>query len=260
MPSILFIPDRFMDYRMWSDVPNQIQGRARAIHFDQREQIPWTETNGAFLAAAGRLAADGRFAVVAAAGQAARFGFAVAEAGLAKSLVLFHPYLNSMPDDVEVDFSDLEEILEPGADLLSLVHDPDPDPDFVRAACLQVVRDLAGPDLPPAQLELALAMNSDHALELFADLRATAAAMAAAGGTPLPDPPWITHPWLDRVGALTVPVTVVVTARGRGAGEAIARRARDAQVVVAGGSPGLAPTAERIRTAETLLGMLDRVS
>jgi hypothetical protein len=136
MPSILFIPDRFTDYRMWSDVPDQIEQRAGAIHFDQHEQIPWTDLNGGFLKAARRLAGDRPFAAVAAAGQAARFGFAVAEAGLAQGLVLFHPFLNSMPDDVEVDFSDLPDILEPGMDLVSLVHDPDPDPDFVRAACL----------------------------------------------------------------------------------------------------------------------------
>ncbi len=262
LPRVLFIPDRFMDYRMWSDVPDQLRGRAAAVHFDQCGRIPWTEVDGGFLEAVRGLAGDARFAVVAAAGQAARFGFAVAEAGLARGLVLFQPYLNSVPDDLEVDFSVLGEMLEPSVEFVSLVHDPDPDPDFVRATYLQLVRDMTGPDLPAAQLELALAMHGDHALALFADLQATAAAMAAAGDQPPPDPPWIIHPWIDRLGGLTAPVAVVYGARGRGAGAVIARRATacDVQLVTAEGDPGFTTTVKRIRTAEILLDMLDRVS
>ena len=95
MPRILFIPDQFTDYRMWSDIPDRIQGRAEVIHFDRHEQIPWTPAaGGGFLDAARRLAADGSFDIVAAAGQAARFGFAVAEAGLARGVVFFYPSLD----------------------------------------------------------------------------------------------------------------------------------------------------------------------
>jgi hypothetical protein len=65
----------------------RIEGRAEVIHFDQHEQLPWTEANGAFVAAARRIAAGGSYHVVVAAGQAARLGFAQAEAGLAKGLV-----------------------------------------------------------------------------------------------------------------------------------------------------------------------------
>ncbi len=196
MPSILFIPDRFTELPDVVGRPGPARGAGRCGSLRPARADPL----------------DGPER------RLPRGGLAVTEAGLAHGLVLFHPYLNSMPEDVEVDFSDLPDILGPWTDLLSLVHDPDPDPGFVRAACLQVVRDLAGPDLPPAQLELALAMTGDHALELFADLQATTSAMAAAGGAPLPDPPWITHPRLDRLSALTVPVTAVVTARGRGVG------------------------------------------
>jgi hypothetical protein len=32
MPSVLFIPDRFMDYRMWGEVPDLIRDRTRVVH------------------------------------------------------------------------------------------------------------------------------------------------------------------------------------------------------------------------------------
>jgi hypothetical protein len=96
MARVLFIPDRFMDYRMWSDVPDRIRNRAEAIHFDRHEQVPWTSVNGDFLAGTRRLAGGHGFTVVAAAGQGARFGFAVAEAGLAAGLVLFYPSLDRL--------------------------------------------------------------------------------------------------------------------------------------------------------------------
>ena len=41
MPSVLFIPDRFMDYRMWGEVPDLIRDRASVVHLDQCMHIPW---------------------------------------------------------------------------------------------------------------------------------------------------------------------------------------------------------------------------
>ena len=32
MPSVLFIPDRFMDYRMWGEVPDLIRDRTSVVH------------------------------------------------------------------------------------------------------------------------------------------------------------------------------------------------------------------------------------
>ena len=31
LPGILLIPDRFMDYRMWSDIPDRLLGRAEVL-------------------------------------------------------------------------------------------------------------------------------------------------------------------------------------------------------------------------------------
>ena len=78
----------------------------------------------------------------------------------------------------------------------------------------------------------------------------------AAGRVP-PDPPWMERPWIDRLAELTVPVTAV------GAGPfpgAIARRAKDAEIVLAAGTGGMAPPADRARAAEAFLRLLDRVS
>jgi hypothetical protein len=267
LPSILFIPDRFGDYRLWSDIPHRLQGRAQAIHFDQHD-LPWTSVNGEFLEAARRMTPDGSFHIVAANGQAARFAFALAEAGLAKGMVLFQPSLDSFPDDVHVDWSalgDPDHVLDPYMPILSALDEPDPG--RRREILLEVIRATAGLDLDLAGLELLQAMYSDHAEEYFASLRAFAAEAKqsqAAGATdpdePIQLPLWLERPWIDRLAELTMPVTTVVSARGRVIGEAIARRAKNAEIVVAGANVGLEPAEDRARAADAILRMLDRIS
>jgi hypothetical protein len=254
--SVLFIPDKFMDYRMWSDVPDRIRDRAEAIHFDQHARIPWTAANGGFLAAARRLAGDGRFDVVVAAGQAARFGFAVADAGLATGLVFFYPSLDRPLGEVVsgvVEDADPAETLGPYQPVVDALDEDDPG--RRREVLLQAVRDTAGPGVDPAELDRAVAMMSDHAEEFFAELRAAQAAIAC--GQPSADPPWLKRPWIDHLAELTIPVTAVVAPDARAVGEAVALRAADAEIVVA--RPGLAPVAEPSRSAEALLRMLDRL-
>ena len=256
MPDVLFIPDQFMDYRMWSDIPDRLRGRAETIHFDQHARIPWATANGEFLDAARRLAGAGSFDVVAAAGQAARFGFALAEAGLAKGLVFFGASLDGIPDgEVPPDLSGLGEALIPYQPVASAVVN-EQDPGRQRDILLQVFRDTAESGADPADLELAAAMLGDHSEEFFAEMRAAAA--AAAGERVQPDPPWAQRPWIDRLADLAVPVTAV------GAGfsaEAIARRARDAEIVAAAGGGVLpAPAAGRAQAAEAILRMLDRLN
>jgi hypothetical protein len=260
LPSVLFIPDRFSDYRMWYDIPDRLRGRAEVIHFDQHEQVPWTADSAEFVDAARRLAPGGGFHLVAGAGRAARFAFALAEAGLAKGLVFFQPVLDSIPDDVrvglsslDVGLSGLDEALEAFRPIVSALQESDPG--RRREILLQTVRDTAGPDREPAGVELELAMMSDHAEEFFAHLRITAA--AADNGPVPPDPQWMERPWIDRLAELTVPVTAI------GVGpfpEAIARRAKDAEIVLAAGNGGMAPPADRARAVEALLRMLDRIS
>jgi hypothetical protein len=267
LPSVLFIPDRFYDSRLWSDIPDRLQGRAQAIHFDQHD-LPWTSGNGEFLEAARRLAADGCFRIAAAHGQAARFAFALAEAGLAKGLVLFQPSLDSIPEDIHLDWPaqvDLDHALDPFMPVLSALEEPEPA--RRREILLEAMRAIAEQDLEPAALELLLAMYSDHADEIFAWLQAAAAEGEQSQVTELPDaeepvqiPPWLERPWIDRLPELTVPVTTVVSARGRVIAEAIARRAYDAEIVVAGAGAGLEPAEDRARAADAILRMLDRTS
>jgi hypothetical protein len=255
LPRILFIPDRFEDFRRWSDIPDRLEGRAEAIHFEQHRQIPWAAgATKEFADSARGLGSEGGFDIVVGAGQAARFAFALAEAGLAKGLVLFNPWLDCVPDDVRVDWSGLDEGINLTLPIVEALDDPDPA--RRREIFLQVLRDAAGPDAEPAELELANAMFTDHADEYFADLQDTAA--AAADERVQPEPPWVLRPWLDRLGELTVPVTVVGASV---MGEAIARRAQAADIVdVSGGGALFAPAESRARTAEALLHMLDRIS
>jgi hypothetical protein len=255
MPRILFIPDRFMDYRMWADIPDRIQDRAEVIHFDEHEQIPWTAADGGFLDAARRLATDGSVDIVVAAGQAARFGFAVAEVGLARGLVLFYPSLDRVLDEVITGMADVDaaEALDPYLPVADALHEEDASRRL--DILVQVLRDTAGPDAEPGELERVVGMISEHAAEFFAELEAAQA--AAAGAPPSPDPPWLERPWIDRLATLTIPVTAVVAPHGAAIGEAIARRAEDAEIVVA--NPRLTPIAAPSQSAEALLRMLDRL-
>lgn len=256
LADVLFIPDRFMDYRLWSDIPDRISGRARAIHFDRHAQIPWTADSGEILEAAGRLAAGGSFHVVAAAGQAARFAFALAEAGMTKGLVFFGASLDCIPDDDAADVfgaADWDLTLDPYVPIVSALDEPDAG--RRRDILLRVIRETAAADAEPAQLALAAEMISDHSEEFFTDLRASAA--AGPDGQSPPAPRWLQRPWFDRLAELTVPVTAV------GAGvsaSAIARRARDAEIIdAAGGGVTPAPAAGRAKAAEAILRMLDRL-
>jgi hypothetical protein len=267
LPSILFIPDQFGDYRLWSDIPDRLQGRAQAIYFDQHD-VPWMSGNGEFVDEARRLAPDGTFHIVAAKGGAARFGFALAEAGLARGLVLFQPSLDSFPDDVHLDWPaevDPDHVLDPFMPVLSALDEPDPA--RRREILLEVIRAAAGQDLEPAALELLLAMYSDHADEYFASLQAFAAEGEQAQAAEPADadeavelPPWLERPWIDRLADLDVPVTTVVSARGRVIAEAVARRAKDAEIVVAGANAGLEPAEDRARAADAILRMLNRIT
>jgi hypothetical protein len=188
------------------------------------------------------------------AGQAARFAFALAEAGLAKGLVFFQPSLDRIPDDVHVDWSAVAEGIELTLPIVEAVDEPDPV--RRRDMLLQVLRDVAESDTEAAELELATAMFADHADEHFANLQELKA--AAADQRMQPDPPWVMQPWIDRLGALSVPV---MTVGDVSTGEAIARRAQDAEVIDAmGGGAIMAPAESRARAAEALLRMLDRVS
>jgi hypothetical protein len=188
-----------------------------------------------------------------------RFGFAIAEAGLAKGLVLFQPTLDSFPDDMPVDFSGLEEKLVPFVPAVEVVRDPQGTVDRFREEILKAFRDTAVPDTPTDQLEFMFAMQSDHAEEYFQQLRKLAE--AADSQVRQPDPPWRQHPWIDRLGNLDIPVTAAVTAKGIEVGSAIARRARNAEVVVISeGWIGLAPVQDRIKAAGILLNTLDRAA
>ncbi len=200
-----------------------------------------------------RLAVNPGFQVVAAAGQAARFGFALAEARQAQALVFFEPWLDCIPDDVRVDLSGLDETLVPYQPVTGTLDERDSGP--FQEALLEILRDTAGPDSDPAELEQAEAMFRDHADEFFADLQATAAA-AAAGDVP-PDPPWLQRPWLDRLAGLPVPVTAVVATADGYHGDAITRRAQDAEIAVAR-SGLMTPAQDRARAAGAILRMLDR--
>ena len=194
MPSVLFIPDRFMDYRMWGEVPDLIRDRASVVHLDQCMHIPWPAPDEGFLDAVRGLAPREGFDVVAAAGQAARFGFAIASAGLSAGLMLFYPTPDRHLDEVTAAAPDPDpaEYVDPFLPLVNALEEEDAD--RRRDILIQVVRDTAGPGADPVELDRVLAMTRDHAEEIFASLAAAAKSADPQGEQG--NPPWLgSHGW-----------------------------------------------------------------
>jgi len=255
MPSVLFIPDKFMDYRMWGEVPDLIRDRTSVVHLDQCMHIPWPAPDEGFLKAVRGLAPREGFDLVAAAGQAARFGFAVASAGLGAGLMLFYPTPDRYLDEVTAAMPDPDpaQYVDP---FLPLVHAlEEEDAGRRRDILMQVVRDTADAGADPVELDRVLAMTSDHAEEIFASL--AAAAEPADSQSAKDDLSWLRQPWLDQLPGLAVPVMAVVSPQVSALGDVIARRAADAEIIIA--KPRLTPVADPAASVAALLRMLSRV-
>ena len=255
MPSVLFIPDRFMDYRMWGEVPDLIQDRTSVVHLDQCMHIPWPAPDEGFLDAVRGLAPREGFDVVAAAGQAARFGFAVASAGLGAGLILYYPVPDRRLDEVTAAAPDPDpaEYLDPYLPLVNALGEDDAG--RRRDILMQVVRDTAGPGGDPVELDRVLAMASDHAEEIFASLAAAAEPADSHGEQG--DPSWLVQPWLDQLPDLAVPVMAVVAPQVPALGDVIASRAADAEIVIA--KPRLTGIPDPAASVAALLRILSRV-
>jgi hypothetical protein len=255
MPSVLFIPDRFMDYRMWGEVPDLIRDRASVVHLDQCMHIPWPAPDEGFLDAVRGLAPREGFDVVAAAGQAARFGFAIASAGLSAGLMFFYPTPDRHLDEVTAAAPDPDpaEYVDPFLPLVNALEEEDAA--LRRDILIQVVRDTAGPGADPVELDRVLAMTRDHAEEIFASLAAAAEPADPHGEQG--GPPWLRQPWLDQLPDLGVPVMAVIAPQVSTLGDVIARRAADAEIVIA--EPRLTPVPNPATSVAALLRMLSRV-
>jgi hypothetical protein len=261
---VVFIPDGFADHRMWTDISDRIGDGIEVVHLDQHGELPWTAGEAAIVSLARSvLPADG-CDVVAAAGQAGPLAVALAAAGIARSLVLFGPEIpfDRIPDDVDlaVDPPDAD-FLAPYEPLVSAMGDADPHQ--WRALLMDVVRQTAPPGATPAEVDLAATIAGDHAAEMRAEMQAFAATSAAE--RPQPDDVEMARlrargRWLDRLGALSIPVVTVVPARARFVAETMSRFTQRHDIVLTDGSDPLAPGGSRAEARAAILGILGRVS
>jgi hypothetical protein len=262
--AVLFIADRFSDYRMWTGISDSLADDVGVIHLDERIQLPWDGGASAIVSAARTvLPADG-VDVVVADGQAAPFAVALADAGLARSLVLFAPDIpfDRIPDDVDLD-------LEPPPDDVLAAYTPladamtSADDEQWRDLVVQVVRQTAPGDIPQAEVDLAVAIARDHAAEMRAQMLEFAAADARE--RELPDEVQLAHlrargQWIDRLAALTVPVMTVVPARGKFRAETMSRIAQRHEIVLTEPFNAMAPGGNRAQAAAAIQRMLNNVS
>ncbi len=260
--SVLFLPDKFMDHRMWSDIPDRIGSAANAAHFDQLGEMPWTGDDHQFLDVVRDRAPRGSFDLVAAAHEADRLAFALAEAGLARGVALFQPAIpwSAIPDGVRPDTSglDIDQIFDEAAGAYGPLTDAilhDPDAGRRRAALVSFARDYAGVSLEPPELELAVGMFSDHAEEIAAAVRAFAAAEAEDDAREQARP---ARSWEEQFGSVAMPMVLIVARRARPVADAVVA-GRPIEVVTADGMGGLALPPDRATGADTILRVLDRV-
>ncbi len=264
MQGVLLIPDRFSDHRMWGGIPDRLARRAVVSHLDRLIQLPWRSGSGAVVELA-RGQRPGGWDVVVAAGRASSFAVALAAAGLARGVVLAEPEIpfNRIPDDVEfaLDLPD-DDVLTPFEPLVSAMHDASAE--RWQEMMIDVLRQTCRPDLPPAELELAVQIATDYAADVRAELLAFAAADAAE--RELPDEVQLAQlhargQWLDQLATLPVPVMTVVPAPMRHYAQTVSRYAAEAEIVITSSTiqPGGARARARDEAAAAIERMLDRV-
>jgi hypothetical protein len=264
MQRVLLIPDQFSDYRMWGGIPDRLAGRAEVSHLDRLIQLPWGGPSGAVVDLA-RAGQPGGWDLAVAAGRACPFAVALAAAGLVRGCVLAEPEIpfNRIPDDIEFALTMPDaSMLTPYEPLISAMHDASPQQ--WREMMIDVLRQTSRPDLPPAELELAIQIAADYAADVRAELLAFAAADAAERG--LPDDVQLAQlhsrgTWLDQLAGLTVPVMTVVPAPMRSYGLTVSRYAAEAEIVITESTiqAGGARPAARDQAAAAIEHMLDRV-
>ncbi len=264
MQRVLLIPDRFSDYRMWGGIPDRLARRAEVSHLDRLIQLPWGGGSGAVVEQA-RAQRPGGWDVAVAAGRASPFAVALAAANLARGLVLAEPEIpfNRIPDDIEFALTMPDaSMLAPYEPLVSAMHEASPEQ--WRDMMIDVLRQTSQPDLPPAELELAVHLATDYAADVRSELLAFEAADAA--DRELPDDVQLAQlhargSWLDQLAGLTVPVMTVIPAAMRPYGLTVSRYAAEAEIVITDSTiqAGGAQPAARDQAAAAIERMLDRL-
>lgn len=230
MRRVLLIPARFTDHRMWGGIPGRLARGADVSHLDQLISLPWTDGPGA-VAGLARAAAPGGWDVAAAAGQACPLAVALAEAGLARALVLIQPEIpfDRIPDEVDLGPAwPVDTAPRHYDELISELHDATAEQ--WSALLARTVRYTADPKALPDELDLAVQLAVDHAAAVRAELQAAEAAWTGERYQPAGAPqPWRPErgAWLDQLAGLTAPVLTVLPRRDRYIIEAVPALCRD---------------------------------
>jgi len=249
------ISQRFADRRLWSDFPARL-GPPPEIVFAELSAAAGPGSPPALDEIRG-LVPGGRtgFGVVVGAGDAAGLAVEVALAGLANGVVLFHPELDGIPEELgPVDFSGLEEQTRLYAPLLAAVGEPDPVK--WRHLVAEVVDQTLGAHLTPQDRALVHHVMSDHAGEIQHELQQ--AVTAHAQGQPPRTPPEPGERWIDRLRQLTVPVAIMSTRPGFRVAEVLAARAPQGEAILARGDAGMPWLEDRDKAVAVLAAMIER--
>jgi hypothetical protein len=255
MACTLMISQRFADRRLWNDFPARL-GQPSEIVFAELSPAVGPGSPPALDEIRG-LMPGGRtgFGVVVGAGDASGLAVEVALAGLASGVVLFHPALDGIPEELgPVDFSGLEEQTRLYAPLLAAVGEPDPVK--WRHLVAEVVDQILGAHLTPQDRALIHHVMSDHAGEIQHELQRAVAAHAQ--GQPPRTPPEPGDRWIDRLRQVTVPVTIMSARPGFRVAEILAARAPHGEAILARGDAGMPWLEDRDKAAAAVAGMIER--
>jgi hypothetical protein len=252
VPAVVFLPDIFYDYRVWADVPGCIGGNCDIVHYDRRARTPWAAP-AAFLPAFRRLVRGRETVLVVAAGSAAGFAVHAAIGGMAHGLSLLQPVPDYRPPEAssDVPIQDLLQAAAPYAPLIAAARESDP----VRRRTLVIStwRGIYQGKLADADRELVSRIIADHVEDVLAATAQVIAAAEAGAAAPYPG-----MRWLDRLGEVTIPVTVITSAPATSVGKSLAERIPAGRFVALGARSDLPWLEDRAGTVSVLRQMLSQ--
>lgn len=236
-PSVLLLPPRFTDERIWGGMFRLLETRFDVVSCD------WPSSPGGpgITETVQRiLPGSGRFDVAVAAQEAAGLAVHLAAAGLAGKVALFQPAVDSVSvlrEAGPLDLSQLDERVRLFLPLASAVHES---PERWRDQLVTAMHGMYAAHLGSAELALVCQVAADHAAEMQEEMTRMFAPGGefAPGGPDGPGDGSQHRPWTDELRHVEVPVTVVVSQVWQAVGAVLTERAPRGTLLVAQSQTG----------------------
>lgn len=231
-PSILLLPPRFTDQRIWGGFLSELGDSFDTIPCDN---LPEASREVALDIARNLTPLPSqRFDIVIGAQDASRLVIDIAAAGLANGLALLQPHVDSisvLEEAGQTDFPQLENLLRIYAPLAEAMNEPI---ETWRKIAVRTVGDVYSDHLSLDDLAIVSRVTADYAEQTRGELRRIVEDGLSDQST---RPSRI--PWVDRLRSVDVPVVVVCSRDWQPIGRALINRAPRGKFVMAESHTGM---------------------